>query len=81
VPDLQTYIERLRSNPDWQSFVGALEADAVSRLDQLVYLPAQSAPEKIEALRGEIRALFTVLDKPQVYQAQLSKRRERMTNG
>lgn len=80
MPDLQTYIERLQQNPDFQQLLTALEGDAVLKLDQLVYLPAQTDPLKVEALRGEVRALFTVLDKPQVYQAQLSKRRERMTS-
>lgn len=74
---LLTYVERLQANPDYQALVERIEADVVLKLDQLVFLPPKTPSDQVEHLRGEIRGLMTLLDKPHLYHQQIATRRER----
>lgn len=76
-PSLQTYLDRLAENPDWQALSEEIEADAEALMTRLVGLDPGTPAHEVEALRGEIRGVLRLVEAPSVARRVIKERRER----
>lgn len=76
-PTLQTYLDRLAENPDWQMLAAEIEDETEVLMARLVGLEPGTPEGVVEALRGEIRGLLRLVEAPSVARRVIKERRER----
>lgn len=56
--ELAAAMRHLSTNANWRHYVDTLEAKFNAKVKELIFEPE---PIKVEAIRGELRALYTLL--------------------